>query len=132
MLRFFLFSLIVLLSSCTDQGDPIKYSLSNTCSYNFEVILYGKTGKPDTTSINKNEFSILDEQVPPYDSGPFAYYDSISVQFENFKRLTYLPPGTYSECVDSIKNPFCPYSNYYCLNDICTFKIDNFEYLKAK
>ena len=118
--------------ACTDQGDPIEYSLSNTTNYTMEVILFERFGMNDTSLINNNDFKILHEEGAPYDDGPFGVYDSIRISFEDNRVLTYIRPGYNAECVDSVINPFCPYSNYVCLNSICTFEIDTIEYKKAK
>jgi hypothetical protein len=130
--KYFLFILLFQIVSCTDQGDPIKYSLSNTSNFKIEVIRFDRFGINDTTLINKDDFKILYEEGPPYDDGPFGVFDSIRIQFEDSKILTYNPPGSNSTCLDSIKNPFCPYSNYVCTNNICTFEIDSVEYKKAR
>ena len=82
--------------------------------------------------INNNDFKIMYEEGPPYDDGPFGVFDSLKINFEDLKILTYIPLESKSECIDSIKNPFCPYSNYICSNNICTFEIDSVEYQKAK
>lgn len=132
LVKFLLFILLIQIVSCTDQGDTKKYSLSNVTSYNIEVILFDRFGKNDTTLIDKNDFKILYEEGPPYDDGPFGVFDSMRIHFEDSKILTYIPPYSSVECVDSIKNPFCRYSNYNCLNNVCTFEIDSIEYQKAK
>jgi hypothetical protein len=132
MFKYLLFVLLIQAVSCTEPGDTKKYSLSNTTDYNIEVILFDRFGKNDTALINNNDFKIMDEEDPPYDDGPFGVYDSLRINFEDLKVLTYIPPKSSSECVDSIKNPFCRYINYICLNNICTFEIDSFEYQKAK
>jgi len=124
--------LFILTVSCTDQGDPIKYALSNTSTFNIDVVLFARFGNNDTTSINNNDFKVLQEQVPPYDDGPFYGYDSIRIYFEDSKILTYLPLNSTSGCIDSVKNPFCSYSNYICSNSVCTFEIDVVEHQKAK
>ncbi len=132
MIKYLLFVLFILIVSCTEQGDTKKYSLSNTTNYNIEVILYDRFGKNDTALINNNDFKIMYEEGPPYDDGPFGVFDSLKINFEDLKILTYIPLESKSECIDSIKNPFCPYSNYICSNNICTFEIDSVEYQKAK
>lgn len=126
--------LIILLQivSCTDQGDPILYSITNSSLYDIKIILFSRSGKLDTLAINISESKILSKDVPPYDCGPLCGYDSVKVIFDDAKILKYIPLKSNSECVDSIKNPFCPYSNYTCVNHICTFEIDYFEYLKAE
>ena len=132
VVKYFVFIVCIAIVSCTDQGDPIKYALSNTSTFNIEVVLFERFGNSDTTLISNNDFKVLHEEVPPYDEGPFGVYDSIQVNFEDSKTLTYFPPNSTSECLDSIKNPFCPYSNYICSNSVCTFEIDTVEYQKAK
>lgn len=132
MFKYLYFVALILIVSCTDQGDAIKYSLSNTTDSTIEIIRYDRFGNHDTTLINQDDFKIMYEEGPPYDDGPFGVFDSVRIQFEDLKVLTYKPPASKSICVDSIKNLFCPYSNYVCLNSICTFEIDNAEYLKAK
>ncbi|MEO6131749.1 MAG: hypothetical protein ABIQ02_07865 [Saprospiraceae bacterium] len=132
MLKLLLFFLLLQIVSCTDQGDTKKYSLSNTTIYNLEVILFDRFGKNDTTLISHNDFKIMYEEGPPYDDGPFGVFDSLRIHFEDSKILTYIPPNTESECRDSIKSPFCPYSNYIYSNNVCTFEIDSLEYQKAK
>lgn len=108
------------------------YSITNSSLHDFNLILFSRSGKHDTLSINMNESKILSKDVPPYDCGPLCDYDSLKVVFDDSKILKYAPLKSNSECVDSVKNPFCPYSNYTCINHNCTFEIDNFEYLKAK
>ncbi|MFZ1705319.1 MAG: hypothetical protein WAT79_13305 [Saprospiraceae bacterium] len=132
MYRYLLFGIIIQLVSCTDQGDIKRYSLNNTTQYDIEAILFHRVGKSDTTLIHKNDFKIMNEEGPPYDSGPFGGFDSLKINFEDSKMLTYITLRSNSECSDSIKNPFCPYSNYICSHNICTFEIDDAEYQKAK
>ena len=132
VMKYLMLLLLIYMVSCTDQGDPIQYSLSNSTNQNIEVILFERFGTKDTSLINSYDFKILDEEVPPYDSGPFGGYDSMRIQFEDLKVLTYIPPGLTTGCIDSVKNPFCPYTNYLCANSICTFEIDSIEYQKAK
>ena len=132
VLKYFLIILCIHTESCTDQGDTIKYALSNTSTFNIEVVLFDRFGNDDTTSINNNDFKVLHEEVPPYDDGLFGVYDSIKIKFEDSKILSYIPPHSTSGCIDSVKNPFCPYSNYICSNSVCTFEIDSVEHQKAK
>ena len=132
MFKYLWFVLVIQIVSCTERGDTIKYSLSNTTSYTIEVILFDRFGNNDTNLITSNDFKILYEEGPSYDDGPFGVFDSLKIQFEDSKILIYNPPESNSDCIDSIKNPFCPFSNYVCLNNICTFEIDNAEYQKAK
>ena len=127
-----LFILSIHIVSCTDQGDPVKYALSNTSNFDLEVILFDRFGNSDTASINKNDFKVLHEEGPPYDSGPFGVFDSMQINFEDLKKLTYIQLKYTSGCIDTVKNPFCPYSNYICSNIACMFEIDSLEYLKAK
>lgn len=122
----------LIFSSCTDKGDPIMYSIKNSTNYNFKFVIFERSGKIDTFPINILESKILSEDKPPYDAGPFGGFDSLKVVFEDSKTLTYIPFKSNSECLDSVKNPFCPYSNYLCTENICTFEIDSIEYQKAK
>ena len=132
MLKYLLCMLCMYAASCTDQGDPVKYALRNTSNFNIDVILYERFGNNDTTSIHKDNFKVLHEDVPPYDDGPFGIYDSIKINFEDLKTLSYIPPMYTSGCIDSVKNPFCPYTNYICSNSVCTIEIDSLEHQKAK
>lgn len=132
MHKYLLFILFLLMLSCTDQGDPIEYAVKNTTSYRLEVIRFDRFGMNDTTAIDTDDFKILSRNVPPYDDGPFGGYDSLRIQFEDGKALTYHPPALSSGCQDSIKSPFCHYTSYLCLNSVCTFEIDSTEYKKAK
>ncbi|GAB1395831.1 MAG TPA: hypothetical protein PKN57_04470 [Saprospiraceae bacterium] len=132
MNKFLILIFIIQIISCTDQDNIKSYSLNNSTDYNIKAILFDRFGKSDTTNINKNDFKIMYEEGPPYDDGPFGVFDSLKIIFEDFKVLTYIPLKSKSECIDSIKNPFCPYSNYSCKDNVCTFEIDNVEYLKAK
>lgn len=121
-----------LLVSCTDKGEPKQYAFINTSYHNLVVIMYERFGNRDTFSINNSETKVLDKDEPPYDDGPFGVFDSLKLIFDSNKTLTYIPLRSKDDCLDSIKNPFCPYSNYVCIENICTFDIDYFEYLKAK
>lgn len=123
---------IIQIISCTDQSNIKSYSLNNSTDYNIKAILFDRFGKSDTTNIDKNDFKIMYEEGPPYDDGPFGVFDSLKIIFEDSKVLTYIPLISKSECTDSIKNPFCPYSNYSCKDNVCSFEIDDIEYLKAK
>ena len=132
MNKFLILIFIIQIISCTDQDNIKSYSLNNSTDYNIKAIIFDRFGKNDTTNIDKNNFKIMYEEGPPYDDGPFGVFDSLKIIFEDFKVLTYIPLKSKSECIDSIKNPFCPYSNYSCKDNVCTFEIDNVEYLKAK
>ena len=132
MYKYLLFFLSIQMLSCTDQGDPIEYAVKNMTSYRLEVIRFDRFGMKDTTAIDTADFKILSRSVPPYDDGPFGGYDSLRIHFEDGKTLTYHPPALSSGCLDSIKNPFCHYTSYLCLNSVCTFEIDSVEYKKAK
>jgi hypothetical protein len=132
MYKIILLIILLQIISCTDQGDPILYSITNSSLNDFKVILFSGSNKYDTLSIKKFESKVLSQDLPPYDCGPLCGYDSLKVIFDNSKILKYVPLKSNSECVDSVKNPFCPYSNYMCENHNCTFEIDYFEYLKAK
>lgn len=132
MPKHLLFVVFILIVSCTDQGDPIQYAVENTTSYSLEVIRFDRFGMKDTTVIDTADFKILGRNVPPYDDGPFSGYDSIRIQFEDGKILTYQPPALSTGCLDSIKSPFCHYTSYLCMNNVCTFEIDSSEYMKAK
>lgn len=132
MCKCLLFAVCILMVSCTDQGDPIQYAVENTTSYRLEVIRFDRFGMKDTTMIDTDDFQILSRDVPPYDDGPFGGYDSLRIQFEDGRILTYQPPALSTGCLDSIKSPFCHYTSYLCLNSICTFEIDSTEYMKAK
>lgn len=132
LLKYLVCILSIQAVSCTDQGDPIEYALHNTSNFNMEVILFERFGNNDTTSINHNDFKILSRDVPPYDNGPFGSYDSIRITFEDLKSLSYLPPVAATDCIASLKNPFCPYTNYICSDSVCAFEIDSVEHLKAR
>lgn len=120
------------LTSCTDQGESKQYAFKNTTNYNLEVILYERFGNNDSFSIKSAETKVLDQDEPPYDDGPFGVFDSLKLFFEDSKKLTYIPLRSKDDCSDSIKNPFCPYSNYNCVDDMCTFVVDIVEYQKAR
>lgn len=132
MYKYLLFVSVFLILSCTDKGDPIMYSIKNSTNYNFKFIIFERSGIIDTFPINISESKILSQDKPPYDGGPFGGFDSLKVAFEDLKILTYIPLRSNADCTDSIKNPFCPYSNYSCIDNTCTFVIDNTEYLKAR
>jgi hypothetical protein len=118
--------------SCTDQGDPVYYALSNTSNQPIEIVLFERYGINDTAIINHNEFRVMDQDKAPYDVNPFGHYDSIRIYFEDLKILTYHSSEANAGCIHADKTPFCFYSNYACLNDICMFEIDSTEYQKAK
>lgn len=132
MKKLFIISLIVLLGSCTDQGEPIHYIIKNTSNYNLSFIAHDRMGNEQTTEIKKQESVILFSDLPPYDVSPFGGFDSITVFFENNKQLTYKPFNSSIECMNLIKTPFCPDSSYICKNNNCVFEIDHIEYMKAK
>ena len=118
--------------SCTDQGDPIMYSISNTTIHNFKLVLFERSGKNDSISFKISESNILSQDKPPYDDGPFGGFDSLKVLFDDSKILTYIPLRSNNDCLDSVKNPFCLYSNYICIDNVCNFETDITEYQKAK
>ena len=132
MYKYLLFVILFHILSCTDQGDPIMYAITNSTSQNFKLVLFERSGKNDTIPFKISESNILSQDKPPYDGGPFGGIDSLKVVFDNSKILTYIPLRSYAECIDSVKNPFCPSSNYICVEQVCTFDIDNIEYQKAK
>ncbi|MBC7885216.1 MAG: hypothetical protein H7X99_07060 [Saprospiraceae bacterium] len=132
MYKLLLIIILFQILSCTDQGDPIKYSIKNSTSHNFKLVLFGRSGKNDTIPFKISESKILSQDGPPFDDGPFGVFDSLKAVFDDSKILTYIPLKSNSECIDSVKNPFCPYSNYICTDNICTYEIDNIEYQKAK
>jgi len=129
-----IFSIIIFIQilSCTDQGDPIIYSIENSSNFDTKIVLFDRLGKNDTILINKSESRVLDQDSPPYDNGPFSDKDSIRVIFSDRKILTYKSLRSKDDCLDSEKNPFCQYSHYICNMNNCTFEIDIIEYLKAK
>lgn len=132
MYKILFFLIIIQFLSCTDQGEPIIYSIENKLSSDLDLIIFDRLGKIDTILINSSENKNLDKDVPPYDSGPFSNKDSIKVIFSDNKILTYKSFISKEDCMDSIKNPFCQYSHYKCDGNNCTFEIDEIEYLKAK
>lgn len=132
MYKFLLLLTVFLLTSCTDQGESKHYAFKNTTNYNLEVILYERFGYNDSFSIKRAKTKVLDQDEPPYDDGPFGLFDSLKLFFEDSKQLTYIPLSSKDDCSDSIKNPFCPYSNYNCVGNICTFLVDSIEYQKAR
>jgi len=132
MYKYLLFVFIIHFLSCTDQGDPIFYSISNLSSYDLSIVQFDRFGKMDTILFNKNESKIMDQDEPPYDDGPFSDKDSIKLIFDDSKVFTYKSLISKDDCLNSDKNPFCQYSHYTCTNNNCTFEIDNIEYLKAR
>jgi hypothetical protein len=124
--------LLICLFACTDQGKPVHYAIGNVSSFDLSVILFNENIPVDTVFIRISDSKVLSQDLPPYDSGPFSGHDSLLVIFSDYKRLTYKPHKSNSECSDMNKNPFCHYTAYICSSGICTFFVDDTEYLKAK
>lgn len=132
MYKSMIILIFIQLMSCTDQGEPVIYSIKNTSAFDLKLVFFDKLGKRDTFLIIVSNSKALDKDVPPYDDGPFSDKDSIKVIFSDNKILTYTSFKSNDDCLNSSKNPFCQYSHYECKDNHCTFEIDDIEYLKAK
>ncbi|MBC7883844.1 MAG: hypothetical protein H7X99_00110 [Saprospiraceae bacterium] len=119
---------IIIIHGCTDQYEPISFAMRNASSKNCQVILHNIYGTKDSISVNMAETLEMHKDFAPY-SGPFISFDSVTVIFEDQKRLTYYE---IKGC-DVEKSPFCNNTiSYHCENMFCVFEIDETEYLKAK
>ena len=132
--NYFVMIFLVLAVSCTDQGDPTYYAIRNATNLQIEVIVFERFGNNDTARIAPNDYKIMSDERPPFIDGPFGSHDSIRIQFEDAKKLTYGYLYSYStaSCPDSIKSPFCGFSSYDCSDEFCAFDVDSIEYQKAK
>jgi hypothetical protein len=123
--------ILLLISSCTDKGEPIEYVFKNSTEKSFQLLLFEKASIVSDFKIALNGSSVVYTDKPPFD-GPFAGIDSLRIIFEDGKILSYVPLISNDNCINAIKNPYC--ANFYnqCNSNSCIFQIDNIEYLKAK
>ncbi len=124
-------AVLLVIYSCTDQHDEIKYIFRNATNRNLEVKLYSNSNGLETKiiEIDKSE-TLCNSKAPDYI--PFFGIDSIVLIFSDGKRLKFSPPKSQNDCIGINRNPFCFDTDYKCLDNNCTFTITMTDYNNAK